>query len=170
MTQPTLFDFKPQESSKTKLSTPSQNIKTNNPSISKSGPPEINSKSQSNKNHSETEGKTFRRENREEGPPGSVPYPTSPSPLPSRTRWTEERWKEEYWKLTNKPPEEILMEASEFDDPDILILMDLIQDGVKYDRRNPKFRGKEEYALPPGSWHLLAQLVRILKTKRRGGK
>ena len=170
MTQPTLFDFKPQESSKTKLPNPSPNIKTNNPPTSQSRPPEINSKSRSNKNHSETEGKLSRRRDREEGPPGSVSYPTSPSSLPSRTRWTEERWKREYHKLTNKPPEEILKEASEFDDPKILILIDLIQDGVKYDRRNPKYRDREQYALHPGSWHLLAQLVRILETKRRGGK
>jgi len=169
VTQPSLFDFKPHESSKTKLSNPSPNIKTNNPSISQSDPPKINSKLSQNKNTSETEGKTFRRENREEGPPGSVPYPTSPSPLPSRTRWTEERWKEEYWKLTNSPPEEILKEAYELGDPSVLVLVDEIERGVKNDRRNPKFRGKEEYALPPGSWHLLAQLVRILETKRTGG-
>jgi len=170
LTQPSLFDFKPQESSKTKLSDPSQNIKMNNPPTSQSQPPEINFKLNKNKNTSEHEGKLSRRRDREEGPPGLSPSPTSPSPLPSRTRWTEERWEEEYWKFTNKPPQEILKEASEFDDPDILVLVDEIISGVKNDRRNPKFRGKEEYALPPGSWHLLAQLVRILETKRRGGK
>jgi len=166
MTQPTLLSFK---SSKIKTSKPPIDNKTANTYTPEPIPPEINSKLNKNKNHSETEGKTFRRENREEGPPGSVPYPTSPSPLPSRTRWTDEEWKREYHKLTNSPPEEILKEASELDDPKILILMDLIQDGVKYDRRNPKFRDREQYALHPGSWHLLAQLVRILETKRRGG-
>ena len=70
----------------------------------------------SNKNHSETEGKTFRRENREEGPPGLSPSPTSPSPLPSRTRWSMDRWKEEYWKLISRPPEEIF-EKSGAGDP-----------------------------------------------------
>ena len=167
MIQPTLLSFK---SSKIKIPDPPiDNKTTDNPSPS-TNPPKINSKLSQNKNHSETEGKLSRRRDREEGPPGSVPYPTSPSPLPSRTRWTEERWKEEYWKLTNSPPEEILKEASEFDDPDILVLVDEIISGVKNDRRNPKYRDREQYALHPGSWHLLAQLVRILKTKRSGGK
>jgi len=165
--QPTLLSFKPP---KIKIPDPTIDNKTTSTPIPEPKPPGINSKLSQNKNHSETEGKLSRRRDREEGPLGSVSYPTSPSPLPSRTRWTEERWREEYWRLTNKPPEEILKEASEFDDPKILILMDLIQDGVKYDRRNPKFRGREQYVIHPGSWHLLAQLVRILETKRRGGK
>jgi len=167
MTQPTLLSFKPH---KIKIPDPSQNIKTNNPPTSQSQPPEIKFKLQPYKNTSETEGKLSRRRDRGESPQGFVPYPASPSPLPSRTRWTEERWEEEYWKLTNKPAEEILKEASEFDDPDILVLVDEIISGVKNDRRNPKYRDREQYALHAGSWHLLAQLVRILETKRRGGK
>jgi len=167
MTQPTLLSFKPP---KIKIPDPPIDNKTTDNPSSSTNPPEIKFKSQPYKNNSETEGKTFRRENREEGPPGSVPFPTSPSPLPSITRWSIDRWEEEYWKLTNKLPEEILKEASEFDDPKILILIDLIQDGVKYDRRNPKFRGREEYALPPGSWPLMVQLVKILETKRRRRK
>ena len=163
MIQPTLLSFKPP---KIKIPDfPIDNKTTDNPSPS-TNPPEINSKLQSNKNHSETEGKLSWRRDREEGPPGSVPYPTSPSPLPSRTRWTEERWKEEYWKLTNKHPEEILKEAYELNDPGVLLLVDEIERGVKNDRRNPKFRGKEEYALPPGSWHLMVNLLRILKAKK----
>jgi len=55
----------------------------NNTLTSQSQPSEINFKSQSNKNNSETEGKTFRRENRGEGPQGSLSGRTSPSPLPS---------------------------------------------------------------------------------------
>ena len=111
-----------------------------------------------------------RRRDREEGPPGSVPYLTSPSPLPSRTRWSMNRWEEEYWKLTNKPPQEILKEADELGDPSVLILVDEIERGVKNDRRNPKFRGREEYALPPGSWPLMVNLLKILETKRRRRK
>jgi len=165
--QPTLLSFK---SSKIKIPDPPiDNKTTDNPSPS-TNPPKINSKLTQNKNHSEHEGKLSRRRDREEGPPGLLSNPTSPSPLPSRTRWTEERWKEEYWKLTNSPPEEILKEAYELNDPSVLILVDEIERGVKNDRRNPKFRGMEEYALPPGSWHILTQLVRILETKRRGRK
>ena len=85
MTQPSLFDFKPHESSKTKLSDPSQNIKMNNPPTSQSQSPEINFKLNKNKNTSEHEGKLSRRRDREEGPPGLSPSPTSPSPLPSTT-------------------------------------------------------------------------------------
>jgi len=99
-----------------------------------------------------------------------VPYPTSPSPLPSRTRWSMDKWEEEYWKLTNNSPQEILKEAYELGDPSVLLLVDEIERGIKNDRRNPKYRDREQYALHPGSWHLLAQLVRILETKRKGRK
>ena len=167
MIQPTLLSFKPP---KIKIPDPTIDNKTTSTPIPEPKPPGINSKLSQNKNHSETEGKLSRRRDREEGPPGFVANPTSPSPLPSCTRWSMNRWEEEYWKLTNSPPEEILKEASEFDDPDILILVGEIINGVKNDRRNPKFRGKEEYALPPGSWPLMVNLLRILETKRRGGK
>jgi len=83
MTQPSLFDFKPHESSKTKLSNPSPNIKTNNPPTSQSQPPEIKFKSQPCKNNSETEGKMSMRKDRGEGPQGSPSARTSTSPLPS---------------------------------------------------------------------------------------
>jgi len=167
MTQPTLLSFK---SSKIKIPDPSQNIKTNNPPTSQSQPSEINSKLHSNKNTSEHEGKMSRRRDRSGSPHGSLSDQTSPSPLPSITRWSMDRWEEEYWKLTNKPPQEILKEAYELNDPGVLVLVDEIERGVKNDRRNPKFRGKEEYALPPGSWPLMVHLVKILETKRRGGK
>jgi len=144
-------------------------VKSNGDKSLPSQSPEINFKSQPYKNTSETEGKMSMRKDREEGPPGSMSARTSPSPLPSRTRWSMDRWEEEYWKLTNKPPQDTLREASEFNDPDILVLVDEIERGVKNDRRNPKFRGKEEYSLPPRSWSLMAQLVKILETKRRGG-
>jgi hypothetical protein len=83
MSQPTLFEFIP---SKIKASKPLiDNKATNNPSPS-TNPPEINFKSQSNKNNSETEGKLSRRRDREEGPPGLSSSPTSPSPPPSTVK------------------------------------------------------------------------------------
>jgi len=148
MTQSTLLSFK---TAKIKIPDPSQDIKTNNSPTSQSQPSEINFKLNKNKNTHKS-------------------GHTSPSPPLSRTRWTEERWEEEYWKLTNKPPEEILKEAYELNDPGVLLLVDEIERGVKYDRRNPKYRDREQYVIHPGSWHILAQLVRILETKRKGGK
>ena len=165
MTQPTLFDFKPSNPSTIKISEPPRDVKRS-PSISQSAPFEINFKSNQNKNNPEHEGKTSWGKDREECPPGPSPSPASPSPLPPRTRWTEERWRDEYWKLTNNSPQEILKEAYELGDPGVLLLVDEIERGVKNDRRNPKFRGKEEYALPPGSWHLMVNLLRILKAKK----
>jgi len=165
VTQPTLFDFKPSNPSKIKISEPPRNVKRS-PSISQSAPFEINFKSNQNKNNPEHEGKTSWGKDGEECPPGLVSYPTSPSPLPSRTRWSMDRWEKEYWKLTNKPPQEILKEAYELGDPSVLVLVDEIERGVKNDRRNPKFRCMEEYALPPGSWPLMVNLLRILKAKK----
>jgi len=83
MSQPTLLSFKPP---KIKIPDPSQNIKTNNPPTSQSQPSEIKFKSQSNKNTSETEGKTSTRKDREEGPPGSMSARTCPSSPPSITK------------------------------------------------------------------------------------
>jgi len=163
MIQPTLLSFK---LPKIKIPDPPTDNKTTNTPTSQSQPPEIKFKSQPYKNNSEHEGKMSMRKDREEGPQGSPSARTSTSPPPSITRWSIDRWEEEYWKLTNKPPEEILKEAYELNDPGVLVLVDEIERGVKNDRRNLKFRGKEEYALPPRSWSLMVNLLRILKAKK----
>ena len=79
-----------------------------------------------------------------------------------KTVWTEDQWKEEYHRITRKSPEAIL---KHFENTRYGPLVDIVREGVKYDRRNPKHRGKGEYRTEPGNWYLLYILAKIVETK-----
>jgi len=138
------------------------------------------SKLQSNKNTSEHEGKLSRRKDRGEGPPGFVPNPASSSPLPSiaeirlpeqiRVEENAKKLEEKYWRITNEEPEELIKRTgiwlgknSGTKASKVAILLELVEDGIINDFRNPMNKGKNKIRLEPMNWNLLTTLALIMK-------
>jgi len=142
------------------------------------------SKLQSNKNNSEHEGKMSMRKDGEEGPQGSLSARTSPSPLPSiaETRLPEQirveenarKLEEKYWRITNEEPEELINRTgiwlgknSGTKASKVAILLELVEDGIINDFRNPMNKGKNKIRLEPMNWNLLTTLALMMKEDKK---
>jgi hypothetical protein len=138
------------------------------------------SKLYSNKNTSEIGGKMSTRKDGEEGPQGSLSGHTSPSPPPSiaETRLPEQiraeenakKLEEKYWRITNEEPEELIKRTgiwlgknSGTKASKVAILLELVEDGIINDFRNPMNKGKNKIRLEPMNWNLLTTLALMMK-------
>jgi hypothetical protein len=96
------------------------------------------------------------------------------SPQEIRAEDNSRNLEEKYWQITDEEPEELIKRTgiwlgnnSGTKASKVAILLDLVEDGIANDFRNPKNKGRKKFRLEPMNWNLLTTLALIMKEEAR---
>jgi hypothetical protein len=96
------------------------------------------------------------------------------SPEEIRAENNARNLEEKYWQITDEEPEELvkrtgiwLRNNSGAKAAKVAILLEMVEDGIINDFRNPMNKGKKKFRLEPMNWNLLTTLALMMKEEVR---